>query len=68
MIRPWSVRLELTRAFEKSIIYVFLNLDGGYDIRNFTLVNPMFGTNDDLDALFAEAKRLNIKIILDFVS
>lgn len=42
--------------------------DGGYDIQDFKAVNPMFGTMADLRELFAKAKELNLKIILDFVS
>lgn len=57
------------RTYIKQVIKViFFNTDGGYDIRNFTKVNPIFGTDADLDALFKKAKELGIKIILDFVS
>ncbi|XP_070505146.1 maltase 2-like [Chironomus tepperi] len=42
-------------------------VDGGYDIRNYTKVNSIYGTNDDLVELFTEAKKLGLKIILDFV-
>jgi glycosidase len=41
--------------------------DGGYDIEDFKTVNPRFGDNQDLEDLFAKAKELGIKIILDFV-
>jgi len=42
--------------------------DGGYDISDFMNVNPMFGNNADLFELFAEAKKRDLKVILDFVS
>lgn len=41
--------------------------DYGYDISNFTQIDKMFGTNDDLQELFNKAKEKDIKIILDFV-
>jgi alpha-glucosidase len=41
--------------------------DGGYDIQDFYTVDDRFGNNDDLKALFAEAKKQGIKMILDFV-
>lgn len=41
--------------------------DFGYDIANFTDVDPTFGTMEDLEALFDRANELDIKIILDFV-
>uniref|UniRef100_A0A7G3A809 alpha-glucosidase n=1 Tax=Lutzomyia longipalpis TaxID=7200 RepID=A0A7G3A809_LUTLO len=41
--------------------------DFGYDIANFTEVDPVFGTMADLQNLFTRAKSLGIKIILDFV-
>lgn len=41
--------------------------DFGYDISNFTEVDPIFGTLADFDAMMVQAKALDLKIILDFV-
>lgn len=41
--------------------------DFGYDIENFYEIDPMFGTMEDIETLFKEAAKRNIKIVLDFV-
>ncbi|MBP1806106.1 alpha-glucosidase [Rubellimicrobium aerolatum] len=41
--------------------------DMGYDVSDYTAVNPIFGTLDDFDALISEAHRLNLKVIIDQV-
>ncbi|XP_065367011.1 maltase A2-like [Calliphora vicina] len=41
--------------------------DFGYDISNFTRIDPTFGTLDDFDEMLAKAKQLGVKILLDFV-
>ncbi|MGG7516303.1 alpha-glucosidase [Allorhizobium undicola] len=41
--------------------------DFGYDVSNYTDVDPMFGTVADFDALIAEAHRLGIKVMIDLV-
>lgn len=41
--------------------------DNGYDISNYYDINPEFGTLDDIDELINEAKKRNIKLIMDLV-
>ena len=50
-----------------SPIYPSPMIDFGYDISNFTDIHPLFGTLSDFDALISEARRLNLKILLDYV-
>lgn len=42
-------------------------VDFGYDISNFTQIQEEYGSMEDFDALMVKAKKLGIKIILDFV-
>lgn len=41
--------------------------DNGYDISDYYSLNPEFGTMEDLEELIQEAKKKDIKIILDLV-
>ena len=41
--------------------------DGGYDVRDYTMVAPRYGTNDDLVALFDEAHKRGMHVLLDLV-
>ncbi|KAJ9585850.1 hypothetical protein L9F63_020492 [Diploptera punctata] len=50
-----------------SPIYKSPMADFGYDIANFTDVDPIFGNLDDFDKLQSRAKELGLKLILDLV-
>ncbi|XP_049284745.1 maltase 2-like isoform X2 [Anopheles funestus] len=50
-----------------SPIFLSPMVDFGYDITDYTAIQPEYGTMEDFAALLAEAERLGIKIILDFV-
>ena len=41
--------------------------DAGYDVSDYYKVAPRYGTNEDLEALFAEARRRGMHVILDLV-
>ena len=50
-----------------SPIFTSPMLDMGYDVSDYTNIDPLFGTLDDFDALIAEAHRLGLKVIIDQV-
>uniref|UniRef100_A0A6V7LVJ2 alpha-glucosidase n=1 Tax=Bracon brevicornis TaxID=1563983 RepID=A0A6V7LVJ2_9HYME len=50
-----------------SPIYVSPMADFGYDVANYTDIDPIFGTLVDFMNLTTKAKALGLKVILDFV-
>ena len=43
-------------------------IDFGYDIADYTAVDPQFGTMADFDRLVREARKRNIRVIVDYVA
>jgi len=50
-----------------SPIYPSPMADFGYDISDYTAVDPVFGTLQDMDALIEQVHSRDLKLILDFV-
>ena len=50
-----------------SPVYQSPNDDNGYDISDYEAITTEFGTMEDMDRLIAEAKKRNIRIIMDLV-
>lgn len=48
-------------------VYVSPMVDNGYDIADYTAIDPRFGTLEDFDELIREAKARNIRIVMDLV-
>lgn len=42
-------------------------VDFGYDISDYTDIDPLFGTLADMDTLIAEAHQRDLRVVLDFV-
>jgi alpha-glucosidase len=42
-------------------------VDFGYDISDYTAIDPLYGTMADFDRLVSEAKQRKIRVIMDFV-
>src|SRR5205807_3570798 len=63
---PYSVQHGVD-AIWLSPIYPSPMADFGYDVANYTDIDPVFGTLADFDSLLAEAHGHGIKIILDLV-
>jgi alpha-glucosidase len=42
-------------------------IDYGYDIADYVSIDPEYGTMADFDRLVSEAKKRNIRVILDYV-
>jgi len=41
--------------------------DAGYDVADYTAVDPLFGTLGDFDALLARAHALSLRVVIDLV-
>ncbi|MDR1306840.1 MAG: glucohydrolase [Treponema sp.] len=50
-----------------SPVYPSPQIDNGYDISDYCGIDPLFGTMADMERLIAEAKKRDLRIIMDLV-
>jgi alpha-glucosidase len=43
-------------------------VDFGYDVADYTAIDPLYGTLEDFDRLISEAKKRNIRVLMDLVA
>lgn len=48
-------------------VYPSPMVDNGYDIADYTAIDPSYGTMADMETLIAEAKKRGIRIVMDLV-
>ena len=48
-------------------VYSSPMVDNGYDIADYTAIDPLYGTMEDFDRLVAEAKKRDMRIVMDLV-
>lgn len=48
-------------------VYPSPMIDNGYDIANYTEIDPSYGTMEDMENLISEADKRGIKIVMDLV-
>jgi alpha-glucosidase len=54
-------------AFWISPVYPSPGADLGYDVADYTAIDPLFGTMDDMDRLIAAAHERGLRVLLDWV-
>ena len=48
-------------------VYKSPQKDMGYDIADYKVIDPIYGTNEDVDLLIAELKKRGMKLMMDLV-
>ncbi|PWC23013.1 alpha,alpha-phosphotrehalase [Brenneria roseae subsp. roseae] len=71
-IRGITSRLDYLRllgidAIWLTPVYLSPQIDNGYDIADYCVIDPAYGTMADMETLIAEAHRRRIRIIMDMV-
>lgn len=71
-LRGITAKLDYLKWLGVDILWIspiFLSpmVDFGYDVADYTQIDPLFGTMEDFDELLAAAHQRDLKILLDFV-
>ena len=48
-------------------VYKSPQKDMGYDIADYKLIDPIYGTNEEVDQLISELKKRGMKLMMDLV-
>ncbi|HCB92770.1 MAG TPA: glucohydrolase, partial [Selenomonas sp.] len=56
-----------TGAIWLTPVYPSPMVDNGYDISDYTGIDPSYGTMSDMEELISEAKKRDIRIVMDLV-
>lgn len=48
-------------------IFISPQIDNGYDISNYYAIDPIFGTEEELELFIKEAHKRELKVVFDFV-
>ena len=64
LARPGGLGVD---AIWLSPIYPSPGLDGGYDVADYSAIDPVFGSMADFEVLIAEAHRRGLRVLLDLV-
>ncbi|MGA7109949.1 MAG: alpha-amylase family glycosyl hydrolase, partial [Terracidiphilus sp.] len=71
-IKGITARLDYLQALGIDAIWITPmypspGVDYGYDISDYTAIDPAYGSMADFDNLVAEARKRNIRVIMDYV-
>ena len=58
---------KLMKSLIRRIVYKSPQADMGYDIADYKVIDPIYGSLEDVDHLIAELKKRDMKLMMDLV-